>query len=91
MLKEGGLKIGYLWDSKADVYVKGSVIHLDADISLPYSLMDGYDEGITWRVEVDGELSLGNYLSLGTRYLLRFGSEEKRTFQKWTMEARAYL
>lgn len=91
MLKEGGLKIGYLWDSKADVYVKGSVIHLDADISLPYSLMDGYDEGITWRIEVDGELSLGNYLSLGTRYLLRFGSEEKRTFQKWTMEARAYL
>lgn len=92
VLKEGALKIGYLWGDKAEVFVRGSAIHLESSIeSLPYSLMDGYDHGVTYRVEANGEISLGNYLSLGTRYLLRFGESEKKAFQKWTMEARAYL
>ena len=92
LLKEGRLGIGYLWNSQIDVSVSCSAIHLATDFDyLPYSLMSGYDKGLTWRIEANGELSLGDYLSLGTRYILRIGDVDKNIFQKWSMEARAYL
>lgn len=92
LLKEGRLGIGYLWNSQIDVSVSCSAIHLATDFDyLPYSLMSGYDKGLTWRIEANGELSLGDYLSLGTRYILRIGDVNKNIFQKWSMEARAYL
>ena len=92
LLKEGRLGVGYLWNSQVDVSVSCSAIHLATDFDyLPYSLMSGYDKGLTWRIEANGELSLGDYLSLGTRYILRIGDVNKNIFQKWSMEARAYL
>ena len=91
-LKEAALKFGYLKETKIDTYLKFSFTHLKSSLDyLPYQFMSGYDSGITYRLEAFAEIYLSSFLSMNTRYILRFSNNEKDVFQKWSMEARAYL
>lgn len=92
LMKQGSLKIGYERPEKVEAYVLASAIQLDTDADyLPYQVMSGYDDGLTFRIEASAELSFGAFFSLSSRYIVRFGNAESGVFQKWSMEARAYL
>lgn len=58
---------------------------------LPYQMVSGFGKGVTYRNQLSASVDANEYLSLGLSYVLRFGSAENGTFQKMSMEARAYF
>ncbi len=89
---QGIFKIGYLNEDKIDVSLQGSTIHVNTNTKyLPYQAMSGYSDGWTFRIEAVAEISLSSFLTLSSHYIIRFGNSESHTFQKWSMEARAFL
>lgn len=92
LLREGDLKFGYVKEDRIDASILFSAIKLDSDASyLPYQMMSGYDDGWTMRVEAFAEINMNSFLTLSSRYIVRFANAESALFQKWTMEARAYF
>lgn len=89
-LWEAALRVGYNRLHSVNVYAVFSMIQVDShgDI-IPYQVMDGYNDGRTYRLEVSLSLDINDFISMGGRYILRFGDAEENIFQKLSMEARA--
>ena len=89
-LWEGSLRLGYSRQNVADVYGIFSIIQVDShgDV-VPYQVMDGYSDGTTYRLELSASVDINDFISMGGRYILRFGDAEENIFQKLSMEARA--
>lgn len=89
-LWEGSLRLGYNRQKKADAYALFSVIQADSHGDMvPYQVMDGYSDGRTYRLELSASVDINDFISMGGRYILRFGNSEENIFQKLSMEARA--
>ena len=58
---------------------------------IPYQMMSGFGDGITYRLEAMASVEVNNFLSLSLRYVLRFGDAEENVFQKLATEAKAYF
>jgi hypothetical protein len=58
---------------------------------IPYQMMSGFSEGVTYRLETMVSVDVNRFLSLSLRYILRFGDAEENVFQKLASEARAYF
>ena len=56
---------------------------------IPYQMMSGFGDGVTYRLETMVSVEVNNFLSLSLRYILRFG--EENVFQKLASEAKAYF
>lgn len=89
-LWEGSLRLGYKRYKKVDAYGMFSVILADTHGGIvPYQVMDGYSDGRTYRLELFASIDINDFISMGGRYILRFGDAEENIFQKLSMEARA--
>jgi len=91
-LWEGALRVGYHKQKKVNSYANFSVVQVDShgDI-IPYQVMAGYNDGLTYRFEFSLSVDINDFLSMGCLYILRFGDAEENIFQKLSTEARAYF
>lgn len=89
-LWEVALRVGYNRLHRANAFAEFSVIQTDShgDV-IPYQVMDGFNDGRTYRLEVSASVDINDFISMGGRYILRFGDAEENIFQKLSMEARA--
>lgn len=91
-LFEGSLRVGYEHEEKGDGYISFSAIQTDCgEYEIPYQMMAGYGDGMTFRLEASLSLNLFKNVSLGAQYILRFGNAEKNIFQKLSSEAKAFF
>ncbi|MCQ2098581.1 MAG: hypothetical protein MJY87_11660 [Fibrobacter sp.] len=89
-LWEGALRLGYNRLKKVDAFANFSVIYVNTHGEIvPYQVMDSYRDGTTYRLEVSASVDINDFISMGGRYILRFGDAEENIFQKLSMEARA--
>ena len=58
---------------------------------IPYQMMSGFGDGVTYRLETGVSVEVNHFLSLSLRYILRFGDAEENVFQKLSSEAKAYF
>lgn len=89
-LWEGAFRVGYNKPKKVDGFANFSVIQVDShgDV-IPYQVMTGYSDGRTYRFEFSLDLDINDFISVGCRYVLRFGNSEENLFQKLSTQAKA--
>ena len=91
-LWEEELRVGFEKEGVVDAHVSFASIQMDTHEGvIPYQMMSGFSNGITYRLETGVSVEVNHFLSLSLRYILRFGDAEENVFQKLTSEARAYF
>ena len=91
-LWEEELRVAYEKDGVVDGHVSFASIQMNKrDGVIPYQMMSGFGEGVTYRLETMVSVEVNRFLSLSLRYILRFGDAESNVFQKLASEARAYF
>jgi len=91
-LWEEELRVGYERDGVVDGHISFASIQMDRhDDTIPYQMMSGFGDGVTYRLETMVSVEVNNFLSLSLRYILRFGDAEENVFQKLASEAKAYF
>lgn len=89
-LWETGIRLGYNRLNKINAFANFSVIHTSTHgMLVPYQLMSGFSDGVTYRLETSVSVDVNDFISMGGRYILRFGDAEENIFQKLSMEAKA--
>ena len=91
-LWEEEMRVAYEKEGVVDAHVSFSSIQMNKhDGVIPYQMMSGFGEGVTYRLETMVSVDVNRFLSLSLRYILRFGDAEENVFQKLASEARAYF
>ena len=91
-LWEEELRIGYEKKGSIDGHVSFASIQMNKhDGAVPYQMMSGFGDGVTYRLETMLSVEVNNFLSLSLRYILRFGDAEENVFQKLASEAKAFF
>ena len=91
-LWEEELRVAYEKEGVVDGHVSFASIQMNKhDGTIPYQMMSGFGEGVTYRFETMVSVDVNRFLSLSLRYILRFGDAEENVFQKLASEARAYF
>ena len=91
-LWEEELRLAYAKEGVVDGHVSFASIQMNKrDGVIPYQMMSGFGEGVTYRLETMVSVDVNRFLSLSLRYILRFGDAEENVFQKLASEARAYF
>ena len=91
-LWEEELRVGYEREGVVDGHISFASIQMDRhDGTIPYQMMSGFGDGVTYRLETMLSVEVNNFLSLSFRYILRFGDAEEHVFQKLASEAKAYF
>jgi hypothetical protein len=91
-LWEEELRIGYEKEGSVNAHIAFASIQMDThEGSIPYQMMSGFGDGVTYRLETMVSVDVNNFLSLSLRYILRFGDAEENVFQKLATEAKAYF
>lgn len=91
-LWEEELSVGYEKEGVVDAHVSFASIQMNKhDGAIPYQMMSGFGDGVTFRLESMVSVEVNHFLSLSLRYILRFGNAEEHIFQKLATEAKAYF
>ena len=91
-LWEEELRLAYAKEGVVDGHVSFASIQMNKrDGVIPYQMMSGFGEGVTYRLETMVSVDVNRFLSLSLRYILRFGDAEENVFQKLASEARAFF
>ena len=91
-LWEEELRVGYEREGVVDGHISFASIQMDRhDGTIPYQMMSGFGDGVTYRLETMLSVEVNNFLSLSFRYILRFGDAEEHVFQKLASEAKAFF
>lgn len=91
-LWEEELRVSYEKEGFADAHVSFSSIQMNKQKGdIPYQMMSGFSDGVTYRLETGVSIEVKHFLSLSLRYILRFGDAEENVFQKLSSEAKAYF
>ena len=91
-LWEEELRVGFEKEGMVDAHVSFASIQMDThEGAIPYQMMSGFGDGVTYRLEAMASVEVNNFLSLSLRYILRFGNAEENVFQKLATEAKAYF
>ena len=91
-LWEEELRVGYEKEGVVDAHVSFASIQMNKhDGAIPYQMMSGFGDGVTFRLESMVSVEVNHFLSLSLRYILRFGNAEEHIFQKLATEAKAYF
>ncbi len=91
-LWEEELRVGYEREGVVDGHISFASIQMDRhDGTIPYQMMSGFGDGVTYRLETMLSVEVHNFLSLSFRYILRFGDAEEHVFQKLASEAKAFF
>jgi len=91
-LWEEELRVGYEKEGFVDAHVSFASIQMNKhDGAIPYQMMSGFGDGVTFRLESMVSVEVNHFLSLSLRYILRFGNAEEHIFQKLATEAKAYF
>jgi hypothetical protein len=91
-LWEEEIRVGYEKEGVVDGHVSFASIQMNKhDGVIPYQMMSGFGEGITYRLETMVSVEVNRFLSFSLRYILRFGDAEENVFQKLSSEAKAYF
>ena len=91
-LWEEELRVGYEREGCVDGHISFASIQMDRhDGNIPYQMMSGFGDGVTYRLETMVSVNVNDFLSLSLRYILRFGDAEENVFQKLSSEAKAYF
>ena len=91
-LWEEELRVGFEKEGVVDAHVSFASIQMDIrDGTIPYQMMSGFGDGVTYRLETMVSVEVNHFLSLSLRYILRFGDAEENVFQKLTSEAKAFF
>ncbi|SIN93749.1 hypothetical protein [Fibrobacter sp. UWB11] len=91
-LWEEEIRVGYEKEGIVDGHVSFASIQMnERDGDIPYQMMSGFSDGVTYRLETMVSVEVNNFLSLSLRYILRFGDAEENVFQKLSSEAKAYF
>jgi hypothetical protein len=87
-LQKGG--INGKWQNEkghlAGLGVVGNYVEKSSEIS-PYSAVDGFEKGFSWRVNTFAELSFSEHFYMSLQYVMRIWHSE--VFQKLNLEAKA--
>ncbi len=91
-LWEEELRVAYEKEGVVDAHVSFASIQMNKhEGSIPYQMMSGFGEGVTYRLETMVSVEVNRFLSFSLRYILRFGDAEENVFQKLSSEAKAYF
>ena len=91
-LWEEELRVGFEKEGTVDAHVSFASIQMNRrDGVIPYQMMSGFGDGVTYRLETMVSVNVNDFLSLSLRYILRFGDAEENIFQKLTSEAKAFF
>ena len=91
-LWEEEIRVGYEKEGVVDGHVAFASIQMNKrDGVIPYQMMSGFGEGVTYRLETMVSVEVNRFLSFSLKYILRFGDAEENVFQKLTSEARAFF
>lgn len=91
-LWEEEIRVGYEKEGVVDGHVSFASIQMNKhDGVIPYQMMSGFGEGVTYRLETMVSVEVNRFLSFSLRYILRFGDAEENVFQKLSSEAKAYF
>ena len=91
-LWEEELRLGYEKEGVVDGHISFASIQMKKrDGEIPYQMMSGFGDGVTYRLEAMASMEINHFLSLSIRYVLRFGDAEENVFQKLASEAKAYF
>jgi hypothetical protein len=91
-LWEEELRVGYEREGVVDGHISFASIQMNRhDGTIPYQMMSGFGDGVTYRLETMLSVEVHNFLSLSFRYILRFGDAEEHVFQKLASEAKAFF
>ena len=91
-LWEEELRVGYEREGVVDGHISFASIQMDRhDGTIPYQMMSGFGDGVTYRLETMLSVEVNNFLSLSFQYILRFGDAEEHVFQKLASEAKAFF
>ena len=91
-LWEEELRVGYEKEGFADAHVSFASIQMNKRKGdIPYQMMSGFGDGVTYRIETGVSIEVNQFLSLSLRYILRFGDAEENVFQKLSSEAKAFF
>ena len=91
-LWEEELRVAYEKEGVVDAHVSFASIQMNKnDGVIPYQMMSGFGEGVTYRLETMVSVEVNRFLSFSLRYILRFGDAEENVFQKLSSEAKAYF
>ena len=92
LLWEEELRVGYEKEGFVDAHISFASIQMNKrDGDIPYQMMSGFGDGVTYRLETGVLVEVNNFLSLSFRYILRFGDAEENVFQKLSSEAKAFF
>ena len=91
-LWEEELRVGYEKEGFVDGHISFASIQMNKhDGDIPYQMMSGFGDGVTYRLETGVSVEVNHFLSLSLRYILRFGNAEENVFQKLSSEAKAFF
>ena len=91
-LWEEEIRVGYEKEGVVDGHVSFASIQMNKhDGVIPYQMMSGFGDGVTYRLETMVSVEVNRFLSFSLRYILRFGDAEENVFQKLSSEAKAYF
>ena len=91
-LWEEEIRVGYEKEGFADAHVSFASIQMNKQSGdIPYQMMSGFGDGVTYRLETGVSIEVNHFLSLSLRYILRFGDAEENVFQKLSSEAKAFF
>ena len=91
-LWEEELRVAYEKEGAIDGHVSFASIQMNKHKGvIPYQMMSGFGDGVTYRLESMVSVEVNHFLSLSLRYILRFGNAEEHIFQKLATEAKAYF
>ena len=91
-LWEEEIRVGYEKEGIANGHVSFASVQMKKlDGVIPYQMMSGFGDGVTYRLETMVSVDVNRFLSLSLRYILRFGDAEENVFQKLSSEAKAYF
>lgn len=89
-LWEEEMRVAYEKEGVVDAHVSFSSVQMNKrEGTIPYQMMSGFGDGVTYRLETMVSVDVNRFLSLSLRYILRFGDAEENVFQKLASEARA--
>ncbi|MDR0517641.1 MAG: hypothetical protein LBH25_11415 [Fibromonadaceae bacterium] len=72
--------------SLAQLGVSGNYVEKSSTVS-PYSAVDGFEEGFSWRANAVGQMSFGNNFYISAQYIIRM--QNGNALQKLSSDARA--
>ncbi|MBQ7078498.1 MAG: hypothetical protein IJM92_02275 [Fibrobacter sp.] len=91
-LWEEEVRLSYEKEGFVDAHISFASIQMNKrDGDIPYQMMSGFGDGVTYRLETGASVEVNHFLSLSFRYILRFGDAEENVFQKLSSEAKAFF